>query len=369
MMDFLTLSFIGAIFLGLIAGDATLSANTMSVNVGLPPIVQNSGLTRDAAEEIFVSEIARIVSVPSVVPVPTPRVASRGTLIGALAEPLKLNGLTAPLQDLFGLEHVRISATMLHVETGLMMEIRITQHGKPLRLLELSQPDLNAVGLLRRGAREAFAEVVPYRVALAQLRDFLIGAETDLSGVRATTNTMLGRNWARDDFDQHSALLNLNAVLFLLEGDPAQAAREVDFADSLVPTRAIHALNAAFLSILNGDLARARGQTERAIALSQRDPPFIRPYVLMQRGLLAWAEGNRETALQLMQEALRVEPENCNARTYVAWLRHLNSGAPDPFDPASVPRALYNAPTIPSLMTSVFMQEPLARQFHRAWSR
>ena len=54
-MDFMTPSFLGAIFMGLMAGDAAITANTMSVNVGLPPIVQNSGLTRRAAEEILIS--------------------------------------------------------------------------------------------------------------------------------------------------------------------------------------------------------------------------------------------------------------------------------------------------------------------------
>jgi hypothetical protein len=368
-MDFMTLSLLGALFMGLMAGDAAIGSNTMSVNVGLPTIVQNSGLTRRAAEEIFITEIARIVSVPSVVPVPTPRVSSRGTLIGALAEPLRLTGLTTALQDIFGLEHVRISATMLHVEAGLRMEIVVSHPGKPLTLLELSQPNLNAVELLRRGAREALAEVAPFRTALARLHDFLDGKETDLSGVRAATNTMLGRNWRRDDHIEHSALLNMSAVIFLLEGDPAQAAREVQLADSLLSTRSIHALNAAFLSILSGDLEQARAQTERGIALSRRDPPFIRPYVLIQRGLLAWAEGQRETALQLMQEALQVEPDNHNARSYVAWLQHLNSGAPGQFDPASLPRPLTRAPTVPAVMASVFLQEPVARQLHRASSR
>jgi len=303
------------------------------------------------------------------VAVPTPRVSSRGSLISALAEPLRLTGLTTALQDLFGLESVRVSATMLQVEAGLRMEIVVSQQGKPPRLLELSPPNLDAVELLRRGAREALTEIAPFRVMLARLHDFLDGKETDLSGVRAATNTMLGRNWRRDDYIEHSAFLNMSAVIFLLEGDPAQAAREVHLADSLLSTRAIHALNAAFLSILSGDLERARAQTERGIILSLRAPPFVRPYVLIQRGLLAWAEGQRETALQLMQEALQVEPDNRNALSYVAWLQHLNSGAPGQFDPASLPRPLNRTQMIPALMASVFLQEPLARQISRASSR
>ena len=367
-MDFMTLSFLGAIFMGLVAGDAAITSNTMSVNVGLPPIVQNSGLTRSAAEEIFATEIVRITSIPSILPVPAPRVASRGTLIGVLAEPLRLTGLTATLHDMFGLEPIRMFATILHAEAGLRMEVVVSQQGKPPRLVELSQPNLDAVDLLRRGAQAAFEQVAPYRVTLAEMNDLLNGTGTDLSGMRATINTVLGRNWRHSDFIELSALLNLNAVLFLLEGDPAQAARQVHLADSLFSTRAIHALNAAFLSILSGDLERARTQTERGIALIGSAPTFIRPYVLIQRGLLAWAEGQRETALQLMQEALQVEPDNYNARSYVAWLQHLNSGAPGQFDPASLPRPLTRAPTVPAVMASVFLQEPVARQIHRASS-
>jgi len=58
-----------------------------------------------------------------------------------------------------------------------------------------------------------------------------------------------------------------------------------------------------------------------------------------------------------------------NARSYVAWLQHLNSGAPGQFDPASLPRPLNRTQMIPALMASVFLQEPLARQIHRASSR
>ena len=368
-MDFMTLSFIGAIFMGLMAGDTAMSSNTMTVDVGLPPIMQNSGLTRGAAEEIFVTEIARITSIPSILPSAAPRATSRGTMLGALAEPLRLTGLTTTLHDIFGLESVRVSATILHVGAGLRMEILVSQQGKPPRLLELSQPDLDAVVLLRRGANAAFAEVAPYRVTLAEMNDLLNGTGTDLSGMRAKINTVLGRNWRHSDYIELSAVLNLNAVLFLLEGDPAQAVRQVHLADSFFSARSVHALNAAFLSILSGDLERARTQTERVIALSGNAPTFVRPYVLIQRGLLAWAEGQRETAVQLMQEALQVEPDNHNARSYVAWLQHLNSGAPGQFDPASLPRPLTRAPTVPAVMASVFLQEPVARQIHRASSR
>ena len=107
-MDILTIGFLGAIFVGLMAGDAVISSNTMTVNVGLPPVVQQSGLTRGPAEELFVTELARITSIPSALPLPMPRVASRRTVVGAIAQPLMLTEMTSALQDLFGLQPIRI---------------------------------------------------------------------------------------------------------------------------------------------------------------------------------------------------------------------------------------------------------------------
>ena len=84
-MELATIGLLSAIVFGLIAGDAVISANTMAVGIGLPPTVQQSGLTRQSAEEIFVTELSRIAAIPSGVPVPVPRVSSRRTVIGALA--------------------------------------------------------------------------------------------------------------------------------------------------------------------------------------------------------------------------------------------------------------------------------------------
>ena len=370
-MDLMTIGFLGAIIMGLMAGDAVINSNTMTVNVGLPPAVQQSGLTRGPAEEIFVAELARITSIPSAVPVPVPRISSRRTVIGALADPLKLSEMTMALQDLFGLEHIRISATMLQVQTGLQMEIVVAQEGRPLKYLRVAHPNLDAVSLIRLAAREAFAEVAPFRVTLARLNALLDGSETNIGDVRAATNAILGRNWRQGDGIEHSAMFSLASILSLLDGDATQAVREVlraqSFPGALPAERAIFAMNHAFLSILAGDLEQARAHTERGIAGSPGHPIANFPsYVLIQRGLLAWAEGQREAALQRMQDALELDPANRNAQIYAAWLHHLNSGAPGRFDAASLPEPLSRSPMVPGLMASVFLQDPTARQVQRA---
>ena len=55
-MDLFSLSFLASILMALVAGDAVINSNTMSVSVGLPPAIQQPGLTRSAAEEIFIAD-------------------------------------------------------------------------------------------------------------------------------------------------------------------------------------------------------------------------------------------------------------------------------------------------------------------------
>lgn len=370
-MDFFTISILGATVMALMAGDAVISASTLSVSVGLPPAVQQTGLTRSSAEDIFVAEVAQISAIPSGVPVPSPRVAYRRTVIGALSEPLRLTELTMALQDLFGLEPVRISATMLQQGSGLQMQIVIAEEGRPSKLLQITRADLDAVALIRTAAREAFAEVAPFRVTLARLKALLDGSESDSRAVRVATESLLRRNWLPRENVEHSALHSLASVLELLEGDRAASARSVALADSFpdaLPTaRAFYALNGAFLSLLAGDLAQARTLTARGIELSRRHNIRGFPaYSAIQRGLLAWAEGRLSQALAFMQEALVIDPLNRNAQIYVAWLRHEITGTNAPFDRTNLPMMSSRSPMVPGLMSSVFLMDPRARVLERA---
>jgi len=370
-MDFFTISILGAIVVALLAGDAVISSNTMSVSVGVPPAVQQTGLTRSTAEDIFVAELARISAIPSGVPVPSPRVASRKTVIGALSEPLRLTELTTALQDLFGLEPIRVSATMLQRDSGLRMEIIISQEGRPSKLLQITREDLDSVALIRTAAREAFAEVAPFRVTLARLNAVLDGSESDSRAVRVATDALLRRNWLPSENVEHSALHSLASVLELLEGDRAASARSVtladSFADALPTAKAFYALNGAFLSLLAGDLDQARTLTARGVELARGHNIRVFPaYAAMQRGLLAWAEGHPSQALALMQEALVIDPRNRNAQIYVAWLQHEIAGTNTPFDRTNLHTMSSRSPMIPGLMSSVFLVDPRARVLERA---
>lgn len=369
-MELATIGLLSAIVFGLIAGDAVISANTMAVGIGLPPTVQQSGLTRQSAEEIFVTELSRIAAIPSGVPVPVPRVSSRRTVIGALAEPLKLTDLTVALQDLFGLEPIRVSATIIQRGNGLVMEAIVAQEGHPLQRLSFERPDGDAVALIRQAAISTFAEIAPFRVTLAQLRDVLQDPNLDVGRVRAHAERLLQRDWGVDSDVERSALHSLVSVLALLHGDVEGARDEIRRAEAIdgaLPTaRSFYALNGSFIGILQGDLLLAERELNRAAHIPMRQIiPVFPAYVEVQRGLISWAAGKIDDADAAFQRALEVDPRNNAALIYRHWIAQSRLGiAPNATDRPAIATTL--SPQIPGLMASAFLLDPRTRTVSRA---
>lgn len=369
-MELATIGFLSAIVLGLIAGDAVISANTMAVGIALPPAVQQSGLTRQSAEEIFITELSRIAAIPSGVPVPVPRVSSRRTVIGALAEPLKLTDVTAALQDLFGLEPIRVSATVIQRGNGLVMETIVAQEGRPLQRLSFDRADGDAVALIRHAAISTFAEIAPFRVTLAQLRDVLQDPAIDVGPVRTQAERLLRRDWGPDSDIERSALHSLVSVLALLDNDVAAAREEIARADAIrgaLPTaRAFYALNGSFVGLLQGDTALAERELARAAQIPMRQViPTFPAYLEVQRGLIDWSEGRAEPADAAFGRALEIDPRNQVAQVYRHWIARARQGtAASAADRPAVTSAV--SPQIPGLMASAFLLDPRSRSVSRA---
>jgi len=369
-MELATIGFLSAIVFGLIAGDAVISANTMAVGIGLPPTVQQSGLTRQSAEEIFITELSRIAAIPSGVPVPVPRVSSRRTVIGALAEPLKLTDVTAALQDLFGLEPIRVSATMIDRGNELVLETIVAQEGRPLQRLSFTRTDKDAVALIRHAAVTTFAEIAPFRVTLAQLRDVLQDPSIEVGPVRAAAERLLNRDWGANTDVERSALHSLVSVLALLHGDvPAardQIARADAFQGALPTARTFYALNGSFVAVIEGDLRLAERELNRAaqVPMQQLIPTFP-AYIEIQRGLIHWADGKPDEADAAFERALGYDARNRVALVYRHWIARLRQGAP--LDVSDRPPVVTSVSAqIPGLMVSAFLLDPRDHSVMRA---
>ena len=353
-MDLATLGFLAVVMFGLIAGDAAINASTMAVSVGLPPKVTSAGLTPHAAEEIFVSELSRVLDTPSGVPVPVPRIASRKTVIGAIAESMRMQDLTGAMQDLFGLSPIRVSATMMERGPGLGMEIVLSGDGRRMARLTVAREDGDAVSLVRTAAVAAFEQIAPFRVTLARLRDGLEGDGSSLRQTRADAERLLRRHWEPGQEVERSALYSLLSVLALAENDLAAATQAVQRASEapnvVASARAFYALNGAFLAIAQGDLEAARRHAARGEELAVRHPiPSFGSYVATVWALIDWAEGRVERARERLEDAARHDPAN---RTLALYQLRLGA-APTGALAFSMP-----SPLIPGLMASVFMLDP-----------
>jgi len=237
--------------------------------------------------------------------------------------------------------------------------------------MQFSRPDVDATALIRSSAIGTIAAISPYRHALFRLHRYLNGFESDRAQVRAAIDDALTANWTADDPVERSALLNISAIMSLLEDDISRAQRDVELTQSVIASTpsviTAFSMNAAFVSILSGNLEDARRHIESTL-VRRGQTIAIRgfdAYVQVQRGLIAWAEGNLEDAFSIMQAAHAADPNNRNARIYVAWLRHLRSGATGRFDPLKMSDQVARYHVVPQLMASAFLLDPQTREILR----
>jgi len=237
--------------------------------------------------------------------------------------------------------------------------------------MQFSRPDVDATALIRSSAIGTIAAISPYRHALFRLHRYLNGFESDRVQVRAAIDDALTANWTADDPVERSALLNISAIMSLLEDDISRAQRDVELTQSVIASTpsviTAFSMNAAFVSILSGNLEDARRHIESTL-VRRGQTIAIRgfdAYVQVQRGLIAWAEGNLEDAFSIMQAAHAADPNNRNARIYVAWLRHLRSGATGRFDPLNMSDQVARYHVVPQLMVSAFLLDPQTREILR----
>ena len=79
--DITTIALFAGMLVSLIAGEAALYGDTLTLHINVAPKIVESGFDAATAEQIFIAESARIVRGESIIPAPTLRVSSRPTVI------------------------------------------------------------------------------------------------------------------------------------------------------------------------------------------------------------------------------------------------------------------------------------------------
>jgi hypothetical protein len=360
--DITTLVLLAGIVVSLIASEAALYGDTLTLHINVSPKIVQAGFDGPTAEQIFVAESARIVRGESIIPTPTLRVSSRPTVVSALATPLQLNTVVGALQDQFGYDRLVVNAAVVSAENNVLrMLIVVEQPHQTPEQIQLSQADGDPAALVRRGADITMSRVSPYRVAQA---DYIRGLDNDPAALKEAGETALrylARPWEPAKASERAMLYNLLAMLAMLDDKLPTAETQLSLVDPipgvLPEARGIVALNRAFLSVAakRPPEALAFFKAGEKLASGITLPDFGTRITVLG-GLVAWSAGDMAQAEKSFRAAIAAAPNNEGPHFYLAQLltsKGDEAGAAVERDAAAA--ALPFRTRIPVLAQSIFL--------------
>jgi predicted Zn-dependent protease len=300
----------------------------VAVSVTVPPSVAQTGFTADVAERVFTSEFERMSRARSLLRAPTVRSAREPTVVGVIANALKLDNFTGALQDLLGLDHPRVSAAVV---TPAPNRTRLLVNSVSARAGAFSlqvEGEGSPESVLRLGAMQTMDQFEPYRSALFHFEQALLMSTPDFTRVKAVAQRELARPPRADTLQENSYLSNLLGIVALMEQDKAGAESAFRASFALNQGFNIGRLNLGFalieldryqeaLDLLN-PLVSAAMVSE--IALPGRLAPLTEA-LHSTIGVARWGLGDLNGAEESFRAAIRAFPESEAAHVY--WARLL----------------------------------------------
>jgi hypothetical protein len=324
--DFTSLILLAGMAISLIAGEAALYGDTLTLHINVSPKVVQVGFDGPTAEQIFVAESARIVRGESIIPTPTLRVSSRPTVLSALAQPLQLNTVVGALQDQFGYDRLVVNAAVVSgTDKALRMLIVVEQPRETPEQIQLTQEDGDAATLVRRGADVTMSRVSPYRVAQASYIRGLGNDAAALNDAKDTAQRYLARPWDPARASERAMLYNLLALVALLDNQIPEAETQLSLTDPipgvLADARGVIALNRAFLAVAakrpTDALAFFKAGEKLAAGITL---PDFGARITLLGGLVAWSGGDTVQAEKSFRAAIADLPGDEAPHAYLALL-------------------------------------------------
>ena len=325
-MDPASLALAAAMVFGLLTADAAVSANSVAVSVSVPPAIVQTGFTAEVAERVFTSEFERMSRARSLLRAPSVRSAREPTIVGVIANALKLDNFTGALQDLLGLDHPRVNVAIVVPapnRTRLLVNSVSARSGAFTVQVE---SDAGPEALLRIGAMQTMDQFEPYRSALFHFEQALLSSTHDFTRVKAVAQRELARPSTTATLQENSYLQNLLGIVALMEDDRATAERFFRETFRLNTGFNVGRLNLGFALI---ELDRYREALDLLtplvsvslipeIALPGRTAP-LQEALHSTIGVARWGLGDLDGAEASFRTAVRAFPESEAAHVY--WAR------------------------------------------------
>jgi hypothetical protein len=326
-IDLSTIAILASLFLGAVVGNAVWFGDPLQVQFAVPAKLVEQGFTEATAEQLFVSEAARVSQVVSAVHTPEVHARSNPSVVAAVAKPLGLDNLVVALQGQLGLHLVFVQGAVLSNATGgaLDMVIFVTEPLEPVVRLELTQADGSPTALVRRGSQLVLEHVSPYRVALTDFSEGIAGDAPALARAKDLATRALARHWVPGRATERVMLHNLLGITALLDGDMAAAEAQFRLTDAipdvLPAARGTVALNRAFVAVAQRRPAQAVAYFKAGLALSAGvDLAGYQARIAMLGGLVAWSAGDMDKAEAWLRKAIADLPDDAAPHVYLAQL-------------------------------------------------
>ncbi|MGE4046990.1 MAG: tetratricopeptide repeat protein [Acetobacteraceae bacterium] len=326
-MDLTSAFMLIGMFLSLVVGEAALFGSTLQVSISVPPEVSRTGFTAETAEQVFVAETGRIGQTHSLIPPPVIQTTGHPGVLSSLAKPLKLDPAVAAVQQLVGLHATTVAGSIIVSSPAPALEMiaTVTVPREATYKLALSQPDGNPTALVEEMARRVSEDVLPYRVALAEFTRAIHGDSAARQRAKQTVARTLAKPWDPLMATQRVMMLNLAAMIALLEGDQAEAERQLirsePVPDAEPMAHGAVAINRAFLAVANRHPAEARAFYQAGRRLTSRIPlPKFQREVDLLEALVLWSDGDRDRAETILRAVIKAMPDCDEARFYLGDL-------------------------------------------------
>lgn len=326
-MDLTSLGFLVAAIFGLIAGDAVFSADTVHLDFNVAGDLSKQGIDNATAENLFDHHVSRITRHRSVVRPAVIRTSQHKSMVAVLTDGLQIAPMKAALQDMAGLDPIRLYGSMISVNGN----VRLILAGYDLRerplLIELERPVAEVLPLLQDGAGELVRAVAPYHYALNLLED-----HADDPAARARLARHLERqrdaSLGATTVAELALFENLAGILALLQDDPDAAEAAFLRAATLSPEQLLSRLNLAFLRVHQDRYGDAIREVEGLLPrFDRRTPKDLTVAAHITRGVARWSLGQLDGARADFQRAIALEPDTEAAYRYWAMLERAEGDA------------------------------------------
>lgn len=320
-MDLFSLAIVLALAAGALGADAAINANTLGIYIKVPALTAATMIESEFAEEVFATEISRMMRAPSVLSSPSVRSSTEPSVVSVISKAMGFEHLTYAVQQSLGLEPVKLSGMLIPGDQLRFIMTASSSQTGPFTI-DVRSNDGDAVGLVKQAAHATVERVEPYRAALYHFNEAVEANSNDFSAVERVAVRDQEQRLKKSVRERQALFDNLLGIIALMRNDLDDADRRFTTLVAEHPRFAVGHLNLAFLRIHQKRFEEATRSAHRMLSPRRltRIPELVSAAYLAQ-AIAAWGDNDFHAAQDMFARAVKAYPGTTAAYEY--WSRML----------------------------------------------